>query len=122
LIQNVALLLVFSFLYVTKWIDSTHSKKLLPNIFAGMVVGAIGCLLMYTDWTYRPGYEIDLRTILLSVVGLYLGGVPAVIAILIMSIYRLFLGGDYTHLGVLLIVSSGLIGMGWRCFQKKTGA
>lgn len=121
LIQNVALLLVFSFLYVTKWIDSTHSKKLLPNIFAGMVVGGIGCLLMYTEWTYRPGYQIDLRTILLSVAGLYLGGVPALIAILIMSVYRLSLGGDYTHLGLLLIVSSGLIGMGWRYFQKKTG-
>jgi len=121
LIQNVALLLVFSLLYATNWLDSTNSKKLTPKIFAGIVIGSIGCLLMYTRWTYQLEYQVDLRTILLSVAGLYLGGLPTLIAIAIMIVYRILLGGDYIYLGVILIVSSGLMGIGWKYFQQKKG-
>src|SRR5690606_25008701 len=121
LIQNVALLLVFSLLYATNWLDSTDSKKVTPKIFAGIVIGSIGCLLMYTRWTYQLEYQVDLRTILLSVAGLYLGGLPTLIAIAIMIVYRILLGGDYIYLGVILIVSSGLMGIGWKYFQQKKG-
>ena len=121
LIQNVALLLVFSLLYATNWLDSTNSKKVTPKIFAGIVIGSIGCLLMYTRWTYQLEYQVDLRTILLSVAGLYLGGLPTLIAIAIMIVYRILLGGDYIYLGVILIVSSGLMGIGWKYFQQKKG-
>jgi len=96
LIQNVALLLVFSFLYATRWIDSTHSKKLLPNIFAGVIVGSIGVLLIFTPWTYQPGHYFDLRSILLAIAGLYLGAIPTITAILIIAAYRLSLGGQPT--------------------------
>lgn len=76
LIQNVALLLVFSYLYATRWIDSVHSNRLLRNVFVGIIVGGIGILLMSTPWMYRPGYYFDLRTILLAIAGLYLGQSP----------------------------------------------
>src|SRR5690606_21284738 len=99
LIQNVALLLVFSFLYATRWVDSTDSKNLLPNIFAGLVVGGIGILLMDTPWTYQPGFYFDLRTILLAIAGLYLGAVPTIIAIVIIGAYRLYTGGDMAIAG-----------------------
>ncbi|MGI0108049.1 response regulator [Salinimicrobium sp. WS361] len=121
LIQNVALLLVFSFLYATRWIDSTHSKKLWPNIFAGFIVGGIGILLMFTPWTYQPGHYFDLRSILLAVAGLYLGAVPTIIAIIITVVYRLFVGGAFVVTGVSLIIISGLLGIGWRYFQQRLG-
>lgn len=122
LIQNVALLLVFSFLYATRWVDSTDSKNLLPNIFAGLVVGGIGILLMDTPWTYQPGFYFDLRTILLAIAGLYLGAVPTIIAIVIIGAYRLYTGGDMAIAGVLLIAISGLLGIGWQYLQKRRGA
>ncbi|GHA30880.1 hypothetical protein GCM10007103_10520 [Salinimicrobium marinum] len=121
LIQNVALLLVFSFLYATRWIDSTHSKKLMPNIFAGVIVGGIGILLMFTPWTYQPGHYFDLRSILLAIAGLYLGAVPTIIAILITAGYRLFVGGNFVVTGVGLIIISGLLGIGWRYIQQRRG-
>jgi PAS domain S-box-containing protein len=121
LIQNVALLLAFSFLYATRWIGSTHSKKLWPNIYAGVIVGGVGILLMFTPWTYQPGHYFDLRTILLSVAGLYLGAIPTIIAIIITAAYRMFLGGDYVTVGVCLIIISGLTGIAWRHFQKRRG-
>lgn len=121
LIQNVALLLVFSFFYELRWIDSIHSKKLLPRIFVGIVVGGIGTLLMYTPWTYQIGFTLDFRSVLLSVAGLYLGVVPTFVAILITGLYRLFLGGEHMFMGISLIVSSGLFGIGWRYFLQKKG-
>src|SRR5690606_17388043 len=77
---------------------------------------------MYTRWTYQLGFQIDLRTILLSIAGLYMGSLPTFIAVIIMIVYRLLLGGDYAHIGIALIISSGLIGIGWRYLQKKKGA
>jgi PAS domain S-box-containing protein len=121
LIQNVALLLVFSFFYATKWIESTHSKKLLPKVFAGLIVGGIGVLLMTTPWMYQPGRFFDLRSVLLAVAGLYLGAVPTMMAMLITAAYRIFVGGDLLVTGVGLIITSGLLGILWRHFQQKRG-
>lgn len=121
LIQNVALLLVFSLLYATKLLDSIHSKKLPPNVFAGIIVGAIGILLMFTPWTYQPGHYFDLRSILLAIAGLYLGAIPTIIAIIITAAYRLFVGGAFVVTGIGLIIISGLLGIAWRYFQQKRG-
>ena len=122
LIENIALLLVFSLLYESRWIDNIHSKKLMPKIFAGIAVGAIGVLLISIPWTYQIGYTLDFRSVLLSIAGLYLGIIPTLIAILITGSYRIFLGGEILFLGIFLIVSSGLIGVGWRYFLQKKGA
>lgn len=70
---------------------------------------------------FQPGHSLDLRTILLSISGLYLGAIPTIIAMLLMGIYRAILGGDLMVLGLLLIASSGLLGIGWRYFQQKRG-
>lgn len=121
LIQNVALLLVFSYLYAMRWIDSIHSNNLLRNVFVGVIVGGIGILLMDTPWMYQPGYYFDLRTILLAIAGLYLGAIPTIIAILIMAVYRLYSGGDMVIAGVILITISGLLGIGWRYLQQRQG-
>jgi PAS domain S-box-containing protein len=38
-----------------------------------------------------------------------------------MAIYRLIIGGDLMGIGLLLIASSGLLGIGWRYLQQKRG-
>src|SRR5690606_29598248 len=103
----------------TKWIDSTHSKKLGPNLLAGVIVGAIGIFLMFTPWMYQPGRYFDLRSILLAVSGLYLGAIPTLVAIVITAAYRLYLGGYFVLTGVAMVISSGLLGVVWRHFQQK---
>ena len=77
---------------------------------------------MINRWNYIPGHSFDLRTILLSISGLYLGVVPTTIAMLIMGTYRFILGGQYLAIGIFLIVSSGLFGIGWRYLQQRRGA
>lgn len=119
LIQNVAFLLVFTFFYGKRWIETIHSKRILPKVLIGVIVGGIGMFFMYNRWIYQPGHSLDLRTVLLSISGLYLGVIPTVVAMLLMVIYRVIIGGDLIVLGLILIVSSGLLGIGWRYFPQK---
>lgn len=118
LIQNVALLLVFSYIYEFRWIDSIHSGKVIPKFFAGIIVGAIGIFLMFTPWIYAPGIVFDTRSVLLAIAGLYLGLYPTLIAIIITAVFRYYLGGDGMLMGIAVIVSSGLIGIGWNYVLK----
>lgn len=119
LIQNIALLLVFSLLYATKWLDSSHKNNIRPNIYAGLVVGGISMLLISTPWVYEPGQDFDLRSVLLAISGLYLGPIPTIVGMIVSVVYRVFIGGDHMVIGVLLIMSSGTIGILWRYVQHK---
>lgn len=121
LVQNVAFLLLFTFFYGKRWIENIRSKRILPKVLIGVIVGAIGIFFMYNRWMFQPGHSLDLRTVLLSISGLYLGAIPTIVAMLLMGIYRVILGGDLMVLGLLLIASSGLLGIGWRYFQQKRG-
>lgn len=77
------------------------------------------CSLCITNGCINRGHSLDLRTVLLSISGLYLGVIPTVVAMLFMGIYRVIIGGDFMVLGLLLIVSSGILGIGWRYFLPK---
>lgn len=122
LVHSIALLLVFAFLFGKRWIESTRSARVLPKVLIGIVVGAIGIFLMFNPWTYQPGHSIDLRTVLLSISGLYLGAVPTLVAIVMMGTYRFFAGGELMLIGVVLVISSGLMGLGWRYLLQKRGS
>lgn len=92
---------------------------LVNNVFKVLVLCVIGLFFMYNQWMYQPGHSLDLRTVLLSISGLYLGVIPTVVAMLFMGIYRVIIGGDFMVLGLLLIVSSSILGTGWRYFLPK---
>ncbi len=122
LVQNVSLLLVFSFLYDFKWIDSIQTKKLWPKVFSGIIIGAIGIFLMHTPWTYAPGIVFDTRSVLLSISGLYLGAVPTLTAILVTGLYRVYMGGDGMLMGITVITLSGMLGLLCRYYLSKIKA
>jgi len=113
LIQNTAILLSFSMLYDYIWAKEEISRRWYEKVLAGLVVGCIGLVLMFTPWTLFKGLIFDTRTILLAVSGLFLGTIPTVIAIVILGICRIFIGGDGIVMGVSVIVSSGVIGLLW---------
>ena len=121
LVQNVAFLLVFTFFYGKRWIESIRSERIFPKVLIGVIVGAIGIFFMYNSWMYQPGYSLDLRSVLLSISGLYLGAMPTIVAMLLMGIYRFSIGGELMPLGLVLIASSGLLGIGWPYFHQKKG-
>ena len=66
-----------------------------------------------------PGIVFDVRSVLLSISGLFLEFIPTLIAILATSIYRISLGGNGMWMGLAVIISSGTIGLLWNTFRPK---
>ncbi len=71
-------------------------------------------------WSYEPGIFFDSRSVLLSISGLFFGGLPTIIACVITAAFRIYLGGGAVWVGVGVIFSSGLIGLLWRKRRKQS--
>ena len=113
LLQNIAILLAFSMLYDYVWVKAEENKSILTKVITGIVLGFIGIVLMLTPWTLYPGVVFDTRSIMLAVSGLFFGGIPTAVAILLTSAYRIFMGGDGMLMGIAVILTSGIIGIVW---------
>ena len=117
LLQNIAILLAFSMIYENFWIKNEESKSLAAKILTGLIIGVIGIIVMFGRWTLMPGIVFDTRSVLLSITGLFFGGIPTIIAMAMTAGLRIFMGGNGIFMGVSVIVSSGLIGLCWRWFR-----
>ncbi|MFA5298330.1 MAG: ATP-binding protein [Lutibacter sp.] len=119
LLQNAALLIAFSMLYQNFWIRNEGSKSISGKIIAGLVLSSIGIILMSTPWIYVPGISFDMRSVLLSVSGLFFGLIPTVMAMLVTGIVRIAIGGEGVWMGLVVILFSGSIGLLWRKFRPN---
>ncbi len=116
LVQNIAILLVFSLLYDLVWDKEDRFKKILYKFLLGLIIGVIGVVLMMTPWVMAPGLTFDTRSILLLNSGLFFGTIPTIIAMIITTAYRFYMGGAGVWMGVAVIITSGSIGCLWKKF------
>ncbi|MGB9521756.1 MAG: LytS/YhcK type 5TM receptor domain-containing protein, partial [Anaerolineales bacterium] len=119
LIQNAAVLLAMGLLFDLSMVKRRPSETWLWQIVYGLILGAMGVLLMLTPWTLVPGIIFDTRTVLLGTSGLFFGVIPTLIAMGISAVYRYSLGGGAVWMGISTIISSGLIGIIWRSQRKN---
>ncbi|QSX41771.1 EAL domain-containing protein [Shewanella cyperi] len=119
LIQNAALLLALVFVYDA--IPRRHKRKyfLLWRLGIGVIVGAIGMTIMSTPWVFAPGIIFDTRSVLLAVSGLFFGGLPTTVAVIMTAAYRYAIGGPAVWIGIAVIISSGAVGALWRSRRKS---
>ncbi len=115
--QNVAILLAFALLYDYFWLQSRKKNYLLKKIFIGLAIGAITLVLMLTPGVLLPGIVFDVRSVVLSVSGLFFGEIPTIVAMICAACYRIYLGGDGMYMGIAVILTAGLIGVLWRYFR-----
>ncbi len=115
--QNVAILLAFALLYDYFWLQSRKKNYLLKKIFIGLAIGAITLILMLTPGVLLPGIVFDVRSVVLSVSGLFFGEIPTIVAMICAASYRIYLGGDGMYMGIAVIFTAGLIGVLWRYFR-----
>ncbi len=106
-------------LYQSVWIKNEATKGTSTKILTGFVLSSIGVILMSTPWMMVPGIAFDMRSVLLSVSGLFFGPIPTIIAMLITGIVRFTIGGDGLWMGLVVIFSSGSIGLLWRRFRPN---
>lgn len=114
LIENAAILILVAVLYDFIWLKNDKSRRLPLQTLLGLLVGSIGIILMKSPWVLVEGIVFDTRSVLLTITGLFLGGITTVIAMLIMILYRLNIGGAGVYMGIVVIITSALIGLLWR--------
>ncbi|WP_252345769.1 LytS/YhcK type 5TM receptor domain-containing protein, partial [Shewanella indica] len=76
LAQNAAFLLALVFIYDAIPRQQQRDYFLLWRLLIGVIIGGICIALMLTPWSYEPGIFFDSRSVLLSISGLFFGGLP----------------------------------------------
>lgn len=119
IIHNAALLLAVSMIYENLWMKTEKDRKLPGKILTGLLTGSIAVVLMFTPWTYIPGISFDTRSVLLSVSGLFFGGIPTLVAAVITGVTRFIMGGEGVWMGLMVVITSSLTGLIWRIYRAK---
>lgn len=114
IVQNISILLAFALLYDYVWLKYEEKNTWFVKIITGGVIGFIAVVLMKTPWVMVEGLIFDVRSVLLSVAGLFFGLVPTLVAVVIAAIVRYWLGGPGMMMGIIVILLSGFIGVAWR--------
>jgi PAS domain S-box-containing protein len=84
------------------------------DLLAGAILGVICLVVMLNPWILRPGLVFDVRSILLSVAGLFFPPLSAMTAAAIAAGYRLNHGGPGAAMGVAVIFTTTATGILWR--------
>jgi len=114
LIHNAALLLALA-LVLDLFIRGAGDRGSVPaRLLAGLLIGAIGAAIMLAPWPLIPGLVFDTRSVLLAVSGLFFGGLPTLVAMLMTAALRFFQGGLGAPVGMATILAAGSIGILWR--------
>lgn len=119
IIYNIALLLSLSVIYATLPIRRIRDDRLFL-VLMGIILGAVGVLIMSRPLVLSPGVVFDGRSILLGVTAMFFGIIPSSIAAFAMLVYRIFLGGGGTLTGSLVILSASGIGVAWHHLRFNT--
>jgi len=106
-------------LYSSVWRKLEQEKNYSFKFLTGLVIGAIGIVLMLTPWTLVPGIVFDTRSVMLSIAGLFFGQIPTFVAMLMTATLRLWGGGDGVWMGTAVIVLSGSVGILWRIYRPE---
>jgi len=109
IVDNTILLLGMGIIY--SLIPINHFKnKYIYNLIVGVLISLIVVFIMLTPFSLGEGVILDTRSVLISVAVLFFGPIPGIMVVLTASILRIIQGGSGTLTGVLVILSSGIIG------------
>jgi diguanylate cyclase (GGDEF)-like protein/PAS domain S-box-containing protein len=117
ILENAALLLALVYVYSLSPTDQRKAVPVLWTFFVGALIGVIGVIIMMDPLVRQPDMLFDARWVVLCLSGLFFGAIPTVIATLIMALYRYHLGGVAVWIGILMLISSAILGLIWRRFR-----
>ncbi|MDG5799013.1 PAS domain S-box protein [Marinilabiliaceae bacterium ANBcel2] len=118
LIKNAALLIALSVLYGV-FIQHRTRNLLLYKVFTGIWFGLISVAGMMAPFVYDEGVIYDGRSIVAGLAGLFGGGIPALISLLISSAYRINLGGVGMFPGLSTLILCTATGYFFHIYYKR---
>ncbi|NQT57521.1 MAG: PAS domain-containing protein [Bacteroidetes bacterium] len=119
LINNMALLLLLGFIYdlLYPWLEKR--KSFYRSVIIGVILGSMGMIVMLMPWRFTEEIIFDTRSIVLCISGLFFGAIPTAVAVSMTIILRIIQGGMGILPGLLVIITSGGIGLMWRDSGKR---
>lgn len=118
IVDNAALLIASTLFYqISNYIKETYDHS--SEVFDAFLFGVIGILIMSFPFVPSPGLLIDTRSILIGLIAYIFGGKRTLFLMILLILYRMIMGGNGTLVGVLIILSSGLIGLLWNRIDTK---
>jgi PAS domain S-box-containing protein len=118
LLLNAALLIIMGFAY-TQIFRFFRDRRIVKQLLNGVLFGLIAIAVMTCPAYIKLGLAFDTRSIIISISGLFGGPVVVTISALFAIIYRLIGGGVGTTANILIILSSGILGLGYYYLRKK---
>lgn len=118
LIDNTALLIVLSFVYLVifrRW----GRTALTGQILTGFLFGGVAVAVMLSPLHLMPGVVFDTRSVVISVGGFFGGPVVATTTFVIASIFRVCQGGAGALVGVLVSLSSAILGSAYFFWKRS---
>ena len=108
-------LTILSSYILLRWFPRSY----LGQVINGLLYGAVAIVTMSIPMTLQPGVIFDGRSVVLSIGGLFGGGITALISALIAGVYRYYLGGGGTFTGIGSVVISVGLGLILRHYVLK---
>ena len=119
MIHNITLLISLALIYsmLLRW--SGGRKQITFKVMTGLVFGVVSIIGMMTALHLAEGIFFDGRSIVISVAGVFGGPIAAGIAMVIAAVYRIILGGPGVTMGLLVIITSAILGSAHYFYRKK---
>ena len=105
---------------ISGFIGHRGNKDRYSAVLQGLLFGSASVIGMLHPLAVAPGLIFDGRSVMISLSGLFFGPVAAIIAGAMALILRIQQGGTGALMGVLVIISSALIGTLFYAQTKKT--
>lgn len=118
LLVNATFLIIMGFAY-TRIFRFFRQRLIVKQFFNGILFGLTVIAVMIYPVHIMPGVIFDSRAIVVSISGLLGGPVVAAISALFAIVYRIIQGGAGSTAGVVGILASGCIGVGYYYLRKK---
>ena len=113
LIHNATLLVALSAFYGL-WARFRRVGAVRDKVLAGLLFGGLAVAAMNMPFHYRPGVIYDGRSIVLTLAGLFGGGIAAAVSVALAGAYRAYLGGPGVWAGMATILLCSLVGLAVR--------
>jgi len=107
--DNLAILVVLS--VVSGYIRQRWGDLRRVSVVPGLLFGSVAIIGMLYPTVLKPGLIFDGRSVIISLCGLFFGPVAVGIAAAMTLICRILQGGVGTNMGVLVILSSAILGI-----------
>ncbi len=119
LAYNLTLLVAFS--VISGFIKQRRNHQPWATLLQGLLFGLAAVIGMMRPLVLGPGLIFDGRSVMISLCGLFFGPLAVSVAAGMALVYRTLLGGLGVYMGLLVIVSSALLGLAFHFLWTRRG-